>query len=77
MFCIYPYQITNRGFALDINWSRKRLKPELNYSPSTTEALHREQKSSENSFNEVPNSIYNKELLDEGTLYEMNVNHPR
>lgn len=73
----YPYQVTNNGCALDINWSRKRFKPELNYSPSTTETLHTEQKSTENSLNEVPNSIYNKELPDEGTLYEMNLNHPR
>lgn len=77
MFCTYPYQVTNNGCALDINWSRKRFKPELNYSPSTTETLHTEQKSTENSLNEVPNSIYNKELPDEGTLYEMNLNHPR
>lgn len=73
----YPYQVTDRGCALDINWSRKRLKPELNYSPSTPEALNSEQKSSENSLNKVSNSTHNKELPDEGTLYEMNLNHPR
>ena len=77
MFCTYPYQVTNRGCALDINCSRKRLKPELNYTPSTPEALHTEQKSSENSLNEVSNSIYNKQLPDEGTLHELNFNHPR
>lgn len=77
MFCIYPYQVTNQGCALDINWSRKRLKPELNYSPSTTEVVLTEKKTSENSLNDVPNSISNKDLPNEGTLYEMNLNHPR
>ena len=77
IFCSYPYQVTDRGCALDINWSRKRLKPDLTYSPSTAEVLNTQQKSSENSLKELSNSTYNKELPDEGTLYEMNLNHPR
>ena len=76
-FCSYPYQVTDRGWALDVNRSRKRLKPELNYSPSTLETFNTEQKSSEKNLNEVSNRTYNKELLDEETLYEMNLNHPR
>ena len=75
--CTYPCQVAERGCALDINWSRKRFKPELTYSPSTSETLKEEQKSSEDGLNELCNRTDKKELVDEGTLYEINLNHVR
>lgn len=76
-FCTYPYQVAERGCALDIKWSRKRFKPELTYSPSAPEALKGEQTSSDDSLNQLSNSTDKKEPMDKGTLYEINLNNSR
>lgn len=62
----YPCQVAERGCALDIKWSRKRFKPELTYSPSTSERIEGEQKSS-----------HEKERDGGETMYEINLNHVR
>lgn len=69
----YPCQVAERGCALDINWSRKRFKPELAYSPSpqTTEELeHSNVHVTVNDSSDMANE-------DKATLYEVNLNHAR
>lgn len=69
----YPCQVAERGCALDINWSRKRFKPELTYSPSpqTTEELKH------SSVHVTVSDSSDMANEDKATLYEINLNHAR
>lgn len=69
----YPCQVAERGCALDINYSRKRFKPELTYSPSAQDTLKQEQKLPDDNLNNSSNETDK----DKGTLYEINLNHSR
>ena len=71
--CTYPCQVAERGCALDINWRRKRFKPELTYSPPAQEMLQPEQKSPGDGVNQSLNGTDG----DKGTVYEINLNHSR
>ncbi|XP_078381556.1 queuine tRNA-ribosyltransferase accessory subunit 2-like isoform X2 [Oculina patagonica] len=68
----YPCRVADRGCALDINLSRKRFKPDVTYSPAKSE-----QKIPDDSLKELSNTTDKKEMVDAGTLYEINLNHTR
>ena len=72
---IYPCQVAERGCALDINSRRKRFKPDLSYSPPSTEiSVEQKRKDSYDRLNEPSEDTIDK---DKGTLYEINLNHSR
>ena len=73
IFDTYPYQVADRGCALDINLRRKRFKPELTYSPAKTEQTE----CLEDSLNESSNITDKKEIVDAENQYELNLNHTR
>ncbi|XP_074628339.1 queuine tRNA-ribosyltransferase accessory subunit 2-like [Acropora palmata] len=69
----YPCLVAERGCALNINLSRKRLKPELNYSPP----LQQEEETENKSLRDNRNHSWHEDEEDKGSVYEIDVNHSR
>lgn len=66
----YPCQVAERGCALNLNWSRKRFKAELSYSPPAQESLEQKRKIQDDNLKNSSNGTDN----DNGTLYTINLN---
>ena len=75
-FFTYPYQVTERGCALQIKWSRKRLKPDLSYTTGKHEGRKVGDEISDvlKKSNAIATSC---EKEDQGRLHEININHSR
>ncbi|XP_068723839.1 queuine tRNA-ribosyltransferase accessory subunit 2-like [Montipora capricornis] len=69
---IFAWNLSERGCALDINWSKKRFRPELTYSPTVQETEEQENKYFLDEWN---HSFH--ENGDKGTMHEIDVNHSR
>lgn len=70
---IYPCLVAERGCALNINLSRKRLKPEINYSPP----LQQEEETENKSLQDNRNHSSHEDEEDKGSVYEIDVSHSR
>ena len=62
--------MAERGCALNLNWSRKRFKAELSYSPPAQESLEQKRKIQDDNLKNSCNGTDN----DNGTLYTINLN---
>lgn len=62
--------MAERGCALNLNWSRKRFKVELSYSPPAQEPLEQKRKIQDDNLKNSSNGTDN----DKDTLYTLNLN---
>ena len=62
--------MAEHGCALNLNWSRKRFKAELSYSPPAQEPLEQERKIQDDNLKKSSNGTDN----DKDTLYTLNLN---